>query len=36
MRQEPLGAGPLRTKDPRRDAMLEPEEVSALLRLKGA
>jgi hypothetical protein len=27
-RQERLGSGPLRIKDPRREAMLEPEEVS--------
>jgi transposase len=34
MQQERLGSGPLRIKDPRREAMLEPEEVSAMLRLK--
>jgi len=28
-----LGSRPLRFKDPRREAMLEPEEVSAILRL---
>ena len=33
MQQERLGSGPLRIKDPRREAMLEPEEVSAMLRL---
>src|SRR6516165_5160284 len=33
MQKERLGSGPLRFKDPRRDAMLEPEEVSAILRL---
>lgn len=34
MQQERLGSGPLRIKDPRREVMLEPEEVSAMLRLK--
>ena len=34
MHQERLGSGPLRIKDLRREAMLEPEEVSAMLRLK--
>ena len=33
MQQERLGSGPLRIKDPRREAMLEPEDVSAMLRL---
>ena len=33
MQQEQLGSGPLRIKDPRREAMLEPEDVSAMLRL---
>jgi transposase len=33
MREERLGSGALRIKDPRREAMLEPEEVSAMLRL---
>jgi DNA-binding NarL/FixJ family response regulator len=33
MQQERLGSGPLRIKDPRREAMLEPEEVSVMLRL---
>jgi DNA-binding NarL/FixJ family response regulator len=33
MREERLSSGPLRFKDPRREAMLEPEEVSAILRL---
>jgi transposase len=33
MRQERLGSRPLRIKDPRREAMLEPEEVTAMLRL---
>ena len=33
MREERLSSGPLRFKDPRRDVMLEPEEVSAILRL---
>jgi hypothetical protein len=28
-----LSSGPLRFKDPRREAMLEPDEVSAILRL---
>jgi hypothetical protein len=28
-----LGSRPLRFKDPRREAMLEPEEVSAILQL---
>ena len=31
--KERLGSGPLRFKNPRREAMLEPEEVSAILRL---
>jgi hypothetical protein len=31
--EERLGSGPLRSRDPRREAMLEPEEVSAILRL---
>jgi DNA-binding NarL/FixJ family response regulator len=34
MQEEGLGSGPLRFKDPRREAMLEPEEVSAILRLR--
>jgi transposase len=34
MREERLGSAPLRFKDPRREAMLEPDEVSAMLRLK--
>ena len=34
MQEQRLGSGPLRFKDPRREAMLEPEEVSAILRLK--
>ena len=34
MQQERLGSGPLRTKDLRREAMLAPEDVSAMLRLK--
>jgi hypothetical protein len=34
MQEERLGSGPLRFMDPRREAMLEPEEVSAILRLK--
>src|SRR5262252_7659891 len=33
MQEERLSSGPLRFKDPRREAMLEPEEVSAILRL---
>jgi transposase len=33
MQHERLGSRPLRIKDPRREAMLEPEEVSAMLRL---
>src|SRR5262245_22124695 len=33
MQEERLSSGPLRLKDPRREAMLEPEEVSAILRL---
>src|SRR6201993_5588296 len=33
MREERLSSGPLRFNDPRREAMLEPEEVSAILRL---
>jgi Homeodomain-like domain len=33
MREERLGSGPSRFKDPRREAMLEPEEVSAIIRL---
>jgi transposase len=33
MQEERLGSGPLRFMDPRREAMLEPEEVSAILRL---
>jgi len=33
MQDERLGSGPLRFNDPRREAMLEPEEVSAILRL---
>ena len=28
-----LSSGALRFKDPRREAMLEPDEVSAILRL---
>ena len=34
MQEQRLGSGPLRFKDPRREVMLEPEEVSAILRLK--
>src|ERR1700745_1219072 len=34
MQEERLSARLLRFKDPRREAMLEPEEVSAMLRLK--
>jgi len=30
---ERFGSRPLRIKDPRREAMLEPEEVTAMLRL---
>src|ERR1700746_1430529 len=33
MREERLGSGSSRFKDPRREAMLEPEEVSAIIRL---
>ena len=33
MQQERLSSGPLWSKNPRREAMLEPEEVSAMLRL---
>jgi hypothetical protein len=33
MQEERLISGPLRFNDPRREAMLEPEEVSAMLRL---
>ena len=33
MQRAELGSGPLRIKDPRREAMLEPEDVSAMLRL---
>ena len=33
MREERLSSGPLRFKDPRREAMLESDEVSAMLRL---
>src|SRR6201997_5384921 len=33
MREGRLGSGPSRFKDPRRGAMLEPEEVSAIIRL---
>jgi hypothetical protein len=33
MQKERLGSGPQRFNDPRREAMLEPEEVSAILRL---
>jgi len=33
MQEERLSSGPLRFNDPRREAMLEPEEVSAILRL---
>src|SRR5262249_37311497 len=33
MQEERLSSGPLRFKDPRREAMLEPEEVSAILRV---
>ena len=33
MQQERFSSGPLWSKDPRREAMLEPEEVSAMLRL---
>src|SRR3974377_2042705 len=33
MRQERLGSRPLRIKDPRREEMVEPEEVTAMLRL---
>jgi hypothetical protein len=33
MQEERLGSGPLRFNDPWREAMLEPEEVSAILRL---
>jgi transposase len=33
MQEERLSSGPLRFNDPRREAMLEPEEVSAVLRL---
>jgi hypothetical protein len=33
MQEELLGSVPLRFKDPRREAVLEPEEVSAILRL---
>jgi transposase len=33
MQDERLRSGPLRFNDPRREAMLEPEEVSAILRL---
>ena len=33
MQEERLGSGPLRFNDPRREAMLEPVEVSAVLRL---
>lgn len=33
MEKERLGSRPLWFKDPRREAMLEPEEVSAILRL---
>jgi transposase len=33
MQEERLGSGPLRFKDPRRETMLEPDEVSAILRL---
>jgi hypothetical protein len=33
MQEERLSSGPLRFNDPRREAMLEPEEVSAMLRL---
>lgn len=33
MQEARLGSGALRIKDPRREAMLEPEEVSAMLRL---
>src|ERR1700721_3004055 len=33
MREERLGSGPSRFKDPRSEAMLEPEEVSAIFRL---
>jgi hypothetical protein len=35
MRHELLGSRPLRTKAPRREAMLEPEDVSAMIRLKA-
>src|ERR1700750_1629054 len=34
MQQERLSSRPLRVKDPRREVMLEPEEVTAMLRLK--
>jgi transposase len=34
MQEERLGSALLRFKDPRREAMLEPDEVSAMLRLK--
>ena len=34
MQRERLSSRALRVKDPRREAMLEPEEVSAMLRLK--
>jgi DNA-binding NarL/FixJ family response regulator len=33
MQKERLGSGPQRFNDPRREAMLEPEEVSPILRL---
>jgi hypothetical protein len=33
MQDERLSSCPLRFKDPRRDAILEPEEVSAIVRL---
>jgi DNA-binding NarL/FixJ family response regulator len=33
MQEERLSSGPLRFNDPRREAMLEREEVSAMLRL---
>jgi hypothetical protein len=33
MQEERLSSGPLRFNDPRREAMQEPEEVSAIVRL---
>ncbi len=33
MQEERLSSGPLRFNDPRREAMLEPEEVSAIKEL---